>query len=434
MKSQSSEKGVEMNTLTKTAIGLTAAGAAYLLYRNRKEAMPAETSTEIHGFVNEGFEAVREAFAENFARRREVGTACCVYHKGEKVVDLWGGVRNKETGEPWEENTMALVYSATKGLAAMTLAIAHSRGWLDYDELVCKYWPEFAQNGKEKITVRQLLAHQAGLFALDEPVDRSVVADLDRLAAVLVRQKPAWEPGTRQAYHAVTIGFYEGELLRRIDPQHRSLGRFFQEEIATPLGLDFYIRLPEPIPDWRLAPLVDPSLGKMLFGFPIRLMPSVWNPRSNIRRALEGSDLAHDAQRIYPRNLEIPAGGGVGTARAIARAYSVFATGGKELGLRPETLQELTAPAIPPTQGFYDECMKAEVEFSLGFMKTNPGFPFGNPGSFGMPGAGGSLGFADPIAQIGYGYIPNLKGVSLSGDPRDVAIRKALYSATPVAE
>ena len=124
---------------------------------------------------------------------------------------------------------MVLVFSATKGLAAMTLALAHSRGWLDYEERVCTYWPEFAQHGKEKITVRQLLAHQAGLFAFDEPRRSSVVADLDRLAVVLARQKPAWEPGTRQAYHAISLGFYEGELLRRVDPRHRSLGQFFQE-------------------------------------------------------------------------------------------------------------------------------------------------------------------------------------------------------------
>ena len=427
--------GGEMKTLTKAVIGLSAAGAAYVGVQKIRHAVSDEAaeSVEIHGFISPGFEAVREAFAENFKKRREVGAACCVYHKGEKVVDLWGGVRNKATGEPWQENTMALVYSTTKGLSAMTLAIAHSRGWLDYDELVCKYWPEFAQNGKGKITVRQLLAHQAGLFALDQPLDKATVRDLDRLAIVLARQKPAWEPGTRQAYHAVTIGFYEGELLRRIDPQHRSLGQFFQDEIATPLGLDFYIRLPESIPDRRLAPLIDPSLAEMLFGFPIRFMPAVWNSRSNIRRALEGSELAHDSQHIYPRNLEIPAGGGVGTARAIARAYSVFATGGKELGLNPETFQELTAPAIPATHGFYDECMKAEVEFSLGFMKSNANFRFVNPGSFGMPGAGGSLGFADPQAQIGYGYIPNRKSVALTGDPRDVAIRTALYSATPAA-
>lgn len=116
--------------------------------------------------------------------------------RGDKVVDLWGGVRNKQTGEPWEQDTMVVVHSATKGLAAMTLAIAHSRGWLDYEQPVCSYWPEFAQQGKEKITVRQLLAHQAGLFPFDEPVDRGVVADLDRLAVVLARQKPVWEHGT----------------------------------------------------------------------------------------------------------------------------------------------------------------------------------------------------------------------------------------------
>lgn len=146
-----------------------------------------------------------------------------------------------------------------------------------------------------------------------------------------------------------------------------------------------------------------------------------------------GSELPHDEQRIYTRNLEIPAGGGVGTARAIAHAYSVFATGAKELGLREETLQELTAPAIPPTHGFYDECMKGEAQFSLGFIQNSSGFPFGNPGSFGHPGAGGSLGFADPQAQIGYGYIPNRKSVAMGGDPRDVALRKAVYAATPVA-
>jgi CubicO group peptidase (beta-lactamase class C family) len=185
--------------------------------------MLASERFDIQGRVSRGFEAVRETFIENFSRRHELGGACCVLHHGEKVVDLWGGIRNKRTGEPWEENTMVVVHSATKGLAAMTLAIAHSRGWLDYEERVCKYWPEFAQQGKERITVRQLLAHQAGLFAIDESVDRSVVADLDRLAAVLARQKPKWEPGTRQAYHALSLGFYEGELLRRVDPQHRSL-------------------------------------------------------------------------------------------------------------------------------------------------------------------------------------------------------------------
>jgi CubicO group peptidase (beta-lactamase class C family) len=396
--------------------------------------MEASQRIRIEGHVSAGFEAVRDAFAGNFSRRHELGGACCVYHRGEKVVDLWGGVRNKSTGEPWQEDTMVIVYSTTKGLSAMTLALAHSRGWLDYEERVCSYWPEFAQNGKETITVRQLLAHQAGLFAFDEPVDRSVVANLDRLAVVLARQKPAWEPGARQAYHAITLGYYESELLRRIDPRHRSLGQFFQDEVASPLGLDFYICLPESIPDSRLATIARPSPFAMLRGFGIRFSLVAFNRRSNITRALMGSEFPHDEQRIYARDFEVPSGGGIGTARAIAHAYSVFATGGRELQLRPETLQALSAPAIPSTHGFYDECMKGDgVQFSLGFMKHCPVWTFGSEGSFGHPGSGGSLGFADPKAGVGYAYVTNQMGTALTGDPRDLALRNAVYSIIPLA-
>jgi CubicO group peptidase (beta-lactamase class C family) len=385
----------------------------------------------VAGHVSPGFEAVREAFADNFARRGELGGACCAYHHGEKVVDLWGGIRNKQTGEPWEEDTMVIVYSASKGLAAMTLAIAHSRGWLDYEERVAHYWPEFAQHGKGTITVRQLLAHQAGLFAFDEPVDRSVVADLDRLAVVLARQKPAWEPGTRQAYHGITLGFYQGELVRRIDPQHRSLGQFFQDEIASPLGLDVYIRLPDEIPNSRLATIARPRPIDMLLGFPLRFTLEAMNPRSKIVRALRGSEFPHDEQHVYARNFEVPSGGVVGTARAIARAYGVFATGGLELQLGKETLELLARPAVPPTRGFHDECLKGDVQFSLGFMKPSPVWPFGSASSFGSPGSGGSLGFADPTAGIGYAYVTSQMGTALTGDPRDVALRDALYAALP---
>ena len=291
------------------------------------------------------------------------------------------------------------------------------------------YWPEFAQRGKEQITVRQLLAHQAGLFALDEPVTRDLVSDLDRLAAVLARQKPAWEPGTRQGYHAITLGFYQNELLRRVDPQHRTLGQFFQDEVATPLGLDLYIRLPEDIPNARLATLARPRTRDMWFGFSPRFLLVAFNPRSKIVRALRGSELPHDTQRVYARNFEVPSGGAVGTARAIARAYSAFATGGTELGLRPETLQALAAPAVAPAHGFFDECMKGEAEFSLGFMKPNAVWHFGSPAAFGFPGAGGAMGFADPDTRIGYAYVTSQMGTSLTGDPREVALRDALRGA-----
>ncbi|NHJ38789.1 MAG: beta-lactamase family protein [Asgard group archaeon] len=390
----------------------------------------------ISGFAKQGFEAVQEVFIKNFKQNKELGAACCIYYQGEKVVDLWGGIRNKSTGEPWEKDTMTIVYSSTKGLAGLVMALAHSRGLIDYDERVSTYWPEFAQQGKEKITVRQLLSHQAGLYALDEKLDTKLVADLDQLAVVLARQKPVWEAGMRQAYHAITLGFYENEILRRVDPKHRSIGQFFQEEIATPLNLDFYIRLPEEIPNTRLA--INERFNQwnaisMIFKTPAFIF-STMNSRSRLRRSLLGSELPElDKDRIYARNLEVPSGGGVGTARAIAQIYGVFATGGKELRLREETLKQLMAPATPPVHGFHDECLKTETRFSLGFTKPNPKYAFGNPSSFGAPGAGGSFGFADPNFKLGYAYIMNKLSADLL-DSRNEALRKAMYSSIGVTD
>jgi CubicO group peptidase (beta-lactamase class C family) len=313
----------------------------------------------------------------------------------------------------------------------MTLALAHSRGLLDYDERVATYWPGFARAGKEAITVRQLLAHQAGLFAFDERVDAGVVADLDRLAGAMERQRPAWPPGERQAYHAITLGFYEGELLRRIDLAHRSLGRWFREEIAEPLGLDFHIGTPDTVPDEQLARLEPPSLWHRLTDMPPSYLWLALNPRSVLHRSLvanpgTGFYLRKDGRVV--RNLEVPSGGGVGSARAIARAYGAFAAPGGPLGLRPETVEALAAPAVPSRHGFHDECFRGPAAFSLGFMKPTDSIPFGHEGAFGAPGAGGSMGYADPGSGIGYGYVTNRMHMELSGDRRDVALRDALES------
>lgn len=389
--------------------------------------------SRIEGTVAEGYEPVRSAFEENFAARGEVGAACCVHRYGEKVVDLWGGVRDLESGRPWSPDTVAIVHSTTKGLAAMVLALAHSRGWLDPDELVATYWPRFACAGKEATTVRQLLAHQAGLFGFDEEVDVSVVADLDRLADVMARTRPAWPPGERQAYHAISLGFYEGELIRRVDPQHRSLGRVFQDEIATPLGLDAYIRVPAELPDERIAPLVAPSLWRRLTGMPLRMTIAALNPRSVLHRSLvanPGTGFYLDRDRVVLREVEAPSGGGVASARGIAGAYGAFADGGRRLGLQAATIEALMAPAVPSRHGFHDELFGGPASFSLGFMKPSDSFPFGHLGAFGAPGAGGSMGYADPEVGIGYGYVTNRMGMAFNGDPRDVALRAALAEVT----
>ena len=389
---------------------------------------------EIHGSVDASFEPVRDAFLENFEDRGELGAACCVYVRGRKVVDLWAGDRDRVSGEPWRADTMTIVHSTSKGLAAMVMALAHSRGWIDYDELVAAYWPEFARNGKETITLRQLLAHQAGLFAFDEHVDRDTIADPDRLARIMERQWPIWPPGDRQAYHAITLGFYEGEIIRRVDPAHRTLGRVFDDEIAKPLGLDVYLRVPASLPDTRLAPLERPPTWKMLTHLSTTVAMMTAPPRSVLHRSLvsnPGTGFYVDPERVVVRELEAPSGCGVGSARGIAHAYGVFAHTGAELGLRRETLEALAAPARPSRNGFHDDLFDADAKFSLGFMKPSDSFPFGSPSSFGAPGAGGSLGYADPENGVGYAYVTNRMGMDLRGDPRDVALREALASVLP---
>jgi CubicO group peptidase (beta-lactamase class C family) len=381
------------------------------------------------GLVAPGFEEVRMEFERNFEERGEIGAAMSAYWRGEKVVDLWGGRRSPDGDAPWQEDTMVVVCSTTKGVSAMTLAVANARGWLDYDAPVARYWPEFAQAGKEAVTVRQLLAHEAGLVWLDEELSIHRLQDLDTIARVLARQKPAWTPGTRHGYHAMTIGLYMQELMRRVDPAHRTLGRFFREEVATPLGLDFFIGLPPEIPTERLAKLLLFSTRRALRALPTTpwaLLRRVLWPWSLLHKSMLFSDVDWNDRRCL--EVEVPAGNGVGTARAIARLYSVFAEGGAELGVGPETMARITA--APTLEQAKDVVVGVPCSYSLGFLRPGPDFSFGSsPRAFGTPGAGGSFAFADPDARLGYAYVMNRMDYYLVDDPREKALRDALYRA-----
>jgi CubicO group peptidase (beta-lactamase class C family) len=387
----------------------------------------------IDGYVAPGFEAVREEFRANFAQRGELGAAVAAYVGGAKVVDMWGGYRDARRQERWEEDTLVLVYSTSKGMSAIAVALAHSRGLLDYDERVATYWPEFAQNGKGAVTVRQLLAHQAGLSGLDVRLSARLLADHDAVAEALAAQKPAWEPGRRQGYHALTIGWYESELIRRVDPQHRSLGRFFAEEVAGPLGLEFYIGLPDDVPGSRVASIKGASIASMLANWramPPLMLAAFLRRGSHTARAFMNPRMRGPADLDRPeyRAVEIPAGGGIGQVRSIARAYADMALGGPELGLSEATFAELTAPARPPNGPKRDLVLWVPSVYSLGFVRPTEGFAFGRgPRSFGHPGAGGSFGFADPEAEVGFAYAPNRLGNHLRDDPREKSLRDALY-------
>lgn len=387
----------------------------------------------VHGSVEQGFEAVRSEFERNLAERDELGAACAAYWRGRKVVDLWGGVRDVRSGEPWEEDTVVVVYSTSKGLSAMTLALAHARGWLDYDERVAAYWPEFAAEGKGEVTVRQLLGHEAGLPVVDEPLDPRLLRDFDRLADAIARQKPLWEPGERHGYHGVSLGWYEGELVRRLDPDHRTLGRFFAEEIAAPLGLDFYFGLPTNVPKTRLARIERVPPWRALPGtrhLPTGMALSFLNPRSVTFKTFANPRMRGlpDVDTSAYRGVEFPAGGGIGSARAVARAYAAFATGGAELGVGARTMEELTRYPLPPRRGWHDEVLKAPTAFSLGFARPLEPFHFGSSRSaFGHPGAGGSFAFADPDREVSFAYVMNRLGWHLNDDPREKSLRDALY-------
>ncbi len=350
----------------------------------------------IGGYVTAGFEEVRDQFQANFARRGELGAAVAAYVGGEKVVDLWGGYRDAHRQDRWEEDTLVMVYSTSKGMAGLTMALANSRGLIDYEALVADYWPEFAQNGKGEITVRQLLAHQAGLSGLDVRLNSRTLKDLDAVAEALAAQKPAWKPGTRQGYHALTIGWYEGELIRRVDPEHRSLGRFFAEEIAEPLGLEFYIGLPESVPPERVARIKGASIASMLAhigAMPAGMMASFLRPNSHTSRAFMNPKMRGPADLDRPqyRAVEIPAGGGIGQVRSIARAYSDLAHGGPELGLSERTFEELTAPPRPPSGNPRDLVLWVPAAYSLGFVRPTGEFQFGLERALARPPRRGRL-------------------------------------------
>ena len=388
----------------------------------------------IDGFVAPGFEPVREAFEANFRHRGEIGAACAAYQGGEPVVDLWGGHRDVARRHPWQRDTLVMVYSTSKGLAAMTLALAHSRGLLDYDATVATYWPEFAAAGKQAITVRQLLSHQAGLCALDERLNPAKIGDPAAMAEVLARQRPAWEPGTRQGYHALSLGWYESELVRRIDPGGRSLARFFADEIATPLELEFYFGLPPSVPADRVAPIKGAGVvGALLHpgGMPPAMLAAFLRPSSLTSRVFGNPRLRTTAGLDAPeyRALEIPAGAGIGQVRSVARAYGDLAAGGAQLGLSERTVAQLSAPAVAPSASSRDLVLMTDASFSLGFARPSHGFRFGSSDrALGHPGAGGSFAFADPDLALGFAYAPNRLGFHLRDDPREKAVRDAVYA------
>ncbi|MFG2923620.1 serine hydrolase domain-containing protein [Streptomyces sp. NPDC048305] len=384
---------------------------------------------DVRGTVAPGFEAVRDAFVRNFEQRGERGAAVALYHHGRKVVDLWAGTRDVDGSEPWAVDTVQIVRSAGKGIAAAVPLLLHQRGQVDLDAPVSTYWPEFKANGKERVLVRDLLAHRAGLAALDQPLTPKQATDQVSGPEAVAAQRPQWEPGTDHGYHAQTYSWLVGELVRRATG--RTIGRWVAEEIARPLGLDFWFGLPEDEAHriGRIGPVEPPPVegGGALRTRPKRSVVEAYaDPASLTRRAFGAIDPLPEENDPAYRAAELPASNGVATARGLARCYAAMI--GEVDGQRLFAPATLTLARTEESAG-PDRVLVVSTRFGLGFMLHGPAAPLLGPGSFGHPGRGGSLGFADPESGIALGYVTNGLQKGVTADPRAQALVRAVRSA-----
>ncbi|SBT92147.1 CubicO group peptidase, beta-lactamase class C family [Streptomyces sp. DI166] len=383
---------------------------------------------DVNGAVAEGFEPVGEAFARNFATLGERGAAVAVYRDGRKVVDLWAGAKDVDGTDPWQRGTAQVVRSATKGVAAAVLLLLHQRGQLDLDAPVGEYWPEFKARGKERVTVRQVLNHRAGLPVLDRPLTPQEALDPARGPEAVAAQAPAWEPGSAHGYHALTYGWMLDEIVRRITGQ--SAGEWIAAEIAGPLGADFWLGLPAAEESAGRAGRVgdiegpEPPAGAVLRARPKRSVTAAYtDPDSLTRRAFAAITPFPEQNEPAYRASALPATNGIATADGLARIYAALI--GEVDGVR--LFDEATAKlARAEESAGPDRVLVVNTRFGLGFMLHGSASPFLSPDSFGHPGRGGSLGFADPASGIAFGYVTNGFRKTVTADPRAQALVRAV--------
>jgi CubicO group peptidase (beta-lactamase class C family) len=386
----------------------------------------------VEGSCDGHFAEVREEFERSFTERGELGAGVCVTVDGATVLDLWGGVADPQTERPWTSDTLVLAWSCTKGATALCAHLLVDRGQLDLDAPVATYWPEFAAAGKDRIPVRMLLSHQAGLPALRDPLPAGAFADWDLMVKLLAAEAPFWEPGTRHGYHGLTFGWLVGEVIRRVSG--RSLGRFFAEEVAGPLGLDFWIGLPEEL-EPRVAPLVrtlEPAPGEPVAPFFITAMSDPTSPAALILGNSGGFMETPDDRRYHA--AEIGSANGITNARGLAGLYRPLALGGAVDDVRlvsPETLARATMTA---SAADLDAVLHAPSRFSLGFCRSIGDFGPSDvlvlgADAFGHPGSGGSIGFADPSERLSFGYAMSKMGFGTGLNARGQSLVDATYRA-----
>ena len=377
---------------------------------------------EIKGHIAPGFEKVRDAFQSNW-NTYEVGAACSVVYQGQTVVNIWGGWLDTEFRTPWQKDTLINVYSTTKGMGSLAVAILADEGSIDYEAKVVDYWPEFGQGGKQDVTVAQLLSHQAGLCGINQKISIEDLYDWDKIIGLLESQKPLWDPGSACGYHAVTWGYFPGELVKRITG--KTLGTFFREKVAIPLEADFYIGLPDS-EMFRAANMIGPNRARIPIK-PIETPPEIpefyqialLNP--NIRPF-------KDASSPTWRKAEIAAANGQASAAGIARIYGMMANGGELDGTHIISKKGIEAATLEEVDDSRPNLVTGRpMRFARGFASNTESHYGPNPKAFGHAGAGGSLGFADAEAGVGFGYVMNQMQVNVDDELRSSILINALY-------
>jgi CubicO group peptidase (beta-lactamase class C family) len=386
----------------------------------------------VQGACESGFEAVRREFERNFSERGEAGASVALYHQGRKVVDLWGGAARD--GQPWAEDTVSLVWSSTKGATALCAHILIDRGELDLDQPVAACWPEFAQKGKEAITVRLLLNHQAGLAAIREPLPPGAFYDWERMTSALAAETPWWEPGTRTGYHAYTFGWLVGEVVRRVSG--KSVGTFFWDEVAKPLGLDFWIGLPEEV-ESRVAPVIPappPAPGEPVS--PLLVMAMTQPESMQAKLFLNTGGYGLIPGEVDSRNAhaaEIPAAGGITNARGLATMYAALSKSSRHRLVGEDSIARMGSVSSATS---VDIVGLVPTRFGLGYVKSIDNRKVSQvPGdsiilseaAFGHSGFGGSVGFVDPKADIAFGYTMTKMGAGTGINERGQALVDATY-------
>lgn len=371
----------------------------------------------VKGIISDRFAPVRAAFEANLASGADIGAAYCATVEGETVVDLWGGFADPARTRPWEKDTIVNVYSTTKTMTALCALILADRGELDFDAPVARYWPQFAANGKDRVKVSHVMSHSAGLSGWKEPITKHDLYDWEKVTALLAAQAPYWEPGTQPGYHALTQGYLVGEVIRRITG--RSMGTFFREEIADPLGADFHIGLPAS-EDARVADLIAPPKGHAVADAAQTELQA--NMSNN-----PGIDVSETRTRAW-RGAEIPAAGGTGNARSVAEIHVMLANGGLANGKRFLSEAGCRKALELQVEG-HDLILNLPARFGMGFGLAGGIVPLPNPNTIYWGGYGGSLAIIDMDARTTFAYVMNKMAGTTTGDIRAYGLAMAMWEA-----